>query len=149
MKSRPSKIPLFCSLCLFPPPSNFPFIEFQEYFLSVPLLAFNKYYFVFIFYSMLGFPLKRSQILRLTHLWMLHRITPFPETLQELGRKQSRRSLSEATLPALPAMFPADLGTPCKLSPVATHPPEPCSCSSPTTTFPLGPHLTAHPQEET
>ena len=58
MSSRPSKIPQFLSLCLFSPSFNFPFTEFLEYFLSVLLLAFNKYYFVFIFRSMLSFPLR-------------------------------------------------------------------------------------------
>lgn len=77
---------------------------------------------------MLGFPFKRSQILRLTHLWILYGITHLPETLQELSRKQSCLSFSDATLMALPAMFPVDLGTPFILSPVAVNPPEPQAC---------------------
>lgn len=62
---------------------------------------------------MLGFPLKRSQILRLTHLWILYRITPLPEMSKELSTKQSCRSFSKAMLAALSAMFPVDLRTLC------------------------------------
>lgn len=77
---------------------------------------------------MLGFPFKRSQILRLTHLWILYRITPLPETGQELRRKQSCLSFSDATLMVLPAVFPVDLRTPFRLSPVVVNPPEPQAC---------------------